>query len=159
MYVILFQSYSVQNVKNTKMLKAGKKLAFTENFLLKVFQIIDALLRFLFPHCVQNRYILMKGADFESTSLLVALAPLSLHWTMSLFNLSLLCLPHSSSGDSVFALFPVGVSFVLCHANLLLMYIFTQKEIPLLWIYDLASSSCDLSVNTFGLDYVIIKIS
>ena len=77
MNVILFQSYSVQNVKNTKMLKAGKKLAFTENFLVKEFQIIDALLRFLFPHCVQNRYILMKGADFESTSLLVALAPLS----------------------------------------------------------------------------------
>ena len=74
MNVILFQSYSVQNVKNTKMLKAGKKLAFTENFLVKAFQIIDALLRFLFPHCVQNRYILMKGADFENTSLLVALA-------------------------------------------------------------------------------------
>ena len=158
MNVILFQSYSVQNVKNTKMLKAGKKLAFTENFLVKAFQIIDALLRFLFPHCVQNRYILMKGQILRAPVFWLPLPPF-LHWTMSLFNLSLLCLPHASSGDSVFALFPVGVLFVLCHANLLLMYIFTQKEIPLLWIYDLASSSSDLSVNTFGLDYVIIKIS
>ena len=158
MNVILFQSYSVQNVKNTKMLKAGKKLAFTENFLVKAFQIIDALLRFLFPHCVQNRYILMKGQILRAPVFWLPLPPF-LHWTMSLFNLSLLCLSHASSGDSVFALFPVGVLFVLCHANLLLMYIFTQKEIPLLWIYDLASSSSDLSVNTFGLDYVIIKIS
>ena len=75
MNVILFQSYSVQNVKNTKMLKAGKKLAFTENFLVKEFQIIDALLRFLFPHCVQNRYILMKGQILRAPVFWLPLPP------------------------------------------------------------------------------------